>query len=295
MYVITGATGNTGRIITPELLANGKSVRLIGRDKAKLAPLAAKGAEVFEGSLEDAAAMSRAFSGATAVYAMIPPNFAAADDFRGYQNRVGKNLIQAIRNSGVKYVVVLSSIGADVASGNGPVGGLYDFEQQLAALDNVHVLALRPGYFMENYLASIPMIKAKNIFGGAVKANVKIPTIATCDIGNYAARRLLALDFDGKSHVDIYGPRDLTMPEVATALGAAIGKPELQYVEFSYADTIEGMVGMGLPRPIAEMYIELTRALNKGLLRHRQPRGANNTLPTSIEDFAQVFSAAYNS
>lgn len=293
MYVITGATGNTGNIVAENLLAKEKKVRVIGRSKTKLQPLAAKGADVYEGSLEDAAAITNAFKGATAVYAMIPPNPAAAD-FRSYQNRVGKVLVQAIRDTGVKYVIALSSIGADLAEGHGPIGGLYDFEKSLAALGGVNVLALRPGYFMENQFASVGMIKAMNINGGVVKADLSIPMIATRDIGIYAARRLLALDFDGMSHADIYGPRDLTLRDVTQVLGRAIGKPDLPYVEFSDEDAIAGMVAMGLPRKIAEMYVELSQASNAGLLRHRQPRTTANTLPTSIEDFAQVFATVYN-
>lgn len=294
MYAITGATGNTGRIAAEILLTAGKKVRAIGRDPKKLDALKEKGAEVFVGSLEDAAAMTRALAGCDAVYAMIPPNPAAAKDFRGYQNRVAKSLVTAIRDAGVKNVVALSSVGGELSEGNGPVSGLHDFENHLRSLGNANVLALRTGYFMENHFASIGLMKSMNIIGGALKATVRVPMIATRDIGAYAARRLLALDFKGYSHVDIYGPHELSMTDVAKTLGAAIGNPDLPYVECSYDDAISGMVSMGLPREMAASYVDLARASNEGRLRHQQPRTPETTLPTTLEEFSKIFAAVYH-
>ncbi|MDD5087731.1 MAG: NAD(P)H-binding protein, partial [bacterium] len=251
--------------------------------------------DVFVGSLEDAAAMTRAFAGCRAVYAMIPPNPAAARDFRGYQNRVATTLVTAIRNAGVNYVVALSSMGAELSEGNGPVSGLHDFESHLSELATANVLALRPGYFMENQIGSIGLIKSMNILGSPVKADIKVPMIAARDVGAYAARRLLALDFQGYSHVDIFGPQELSMPEVAKVLGEAISKPDLRYVEFSYTDAVNGMVSMGLPREAAESYVELARASNEGRLRHLQPPSPDTTMPTTLEDFSKVFAAVYHS
>ncbi len=295
MYVITGATGHTGTVTSHALLNEGKKVRVVGRSVEKLQPLADKGAEVFIGSLEDESAMTKAFAGATAVYAMIPPNMAAAADFRGYQNRVAKNYINAIKANNVKYVVALSSVGAEQAEGVGPVNGLHDLEQHLNGLDGVNVLALRPGYFMENMFGMIGMIKMMNMIGNSTQPDAKMPMIATRDIGLYAARRLSALDFSGKSHADIYGPNgEVTMTEVTKVLGTTIGKPDLPYVQFSYEDAINGMTMMGLPRPVAEAYAELSRASNEGRLHHTQPKTAENTMLTSLEDFAKIFAAAYN-
>jgi uncharacterized protein YbjT (DUF2867 family) len=110
MYVVTGATGNTGKLIAQALLSKGKKVRIIGRDKVRLQSLVEKGAEVFIGSLGDSAAMTKAFSGAKAVYAMIPPNLSALDN-RAYQNTVGDALAKAITAARVSYVVNLSSVG----------------------------------------------------------------------------------------------------------------------------------------------------------------------------------------
>jgi len=112
MFAITGATGNTGSVIAEKLLAQGEKVRVIGRDAGRLARFVQKGADAFVADITDAAALRRAFDGARAVYAMVPPNFAAAD-VRGYQETVSDALASALRNASVSHVVVLSSFGAD--------------------------------------------------------------------------------------------------------------------------------------------------------------------------------------
>jgi uncharacterized protein YbjT (DUF2867 family)/lipoate-protein ligase A len=292
MYVVTGATGNTGKIVAEELLAKGKKVRVVGRDANRLQPLVARGADAFVGSLDDEESVVRAFAGAEAVYAMIPPNMKALQ-FRIYQNRVADAMISAIRQQRVQYVVTLSSVGADVSDKTGPVAGLYDFEQKLNALNGVNVLILRAGYFMENLLSTIKLIKTMNMDGGALKADVPLPLIAARDIGAYAARRLLALDFSGISVQELQGPRDVTMNESVKILGAAIGKPDLCYVEFGYDDAIFGMTQMGLPREIAGSFVELMRAINDGLVKFHQPRSAQNSTSTTLEEFAPMYATAY--
>lgn len=292
MYVVSGATGHTGKIVAESLLARGQKVRVIGRDAERLQHFVRLGAEPFVGSLEDADAVARAFAGAQAVYAMIPPSM-RAEGFRSYQNRVAEAMISAIRMNEVKHVVALSSVGAELPDKTGPVAGLHDFEQKLNTLDGVNVLVLRPGFFMENAIFTIRLIKSMGFDGGATKADVPVPMIATRDIGAYAARRLLALDFSGKSVQELHGPRDVTMRESARILGAAIGKPDLNYVEFSYDDAVNGMTQMGLPREIAESFTELSRATNEGLVKFHRPRTALTATPTTLEEFAPDFAAAY--
>src|SRR5881396_2049500 len=127
MHVVTGATGNTGKVIAETLLAKGRKVRAIGRNPEHLRPLVEKGTESFVGSVTDGSAMVRAFQGAEAVFVMIPPNY-AAENFRAYQNEVGKAYAGAIRQAGVPFVVNLSSVGAHLREGAGPISGLYDVE-----------------------------------------------------------------------------------------------------------------------------------------------------------------------
>jgi len=287
MYAILGASGKTGRVAAEELLAHGEKVRVIGRDADHLKALAAKGAEPFVGSADDDEAMTRAFTGVKAVYAMIPPNYTAPGGMRAYQNDVANVLVTAMERAGVKYVVVLSSLCAEHAEHTGPVTGLHDFEQRLNKVSDINVLFLRPTFFMENTLGNIGLIKQMGINGGAVKADLPIPMIAARDVGAYAAKRLLALDFTGKSVQELLGQRDITWNEVTRIIGDAIGKPELRYVQFSYEDAVNGMASMGIPRHVAESFVELAHAANDGLMAPSKPRSAESTTPTPFEQFVE--------
>lgn len=292
MYVITGATGNTGSRITEILLEAGKSVRAVGRSAERLQPLLEKGAEAAVGDLEDEDFLAGAFQGATAVYALIPPNF-GAEDFRAYQKSVSKAITQAIRRAGVKNVVTLSSIGAHSPE-TGVVAGLHDFEQELAKIGGINVLNLRAGFFMQNLLGNIGIIRQMGINGGfPIEGDVRMPMVHTEDIAEVAARHLLKLDFQGQSHTYVAGQRDLSLKEATQVLGETIGKPELPWVTFSYEDAKAGMLQNGFPESLADNYVLFSRAANEGILEEDYQRRPEYTTPTSIEEFAREFAAAY--
>jgi len=293
MYIITGATGNTGHIITENLLKAGKAVRAIGRDAKRLEHLKSLGAEIAVGDLEDEAFLKTAFSGATTVYALIPPKWDLAEPWRDYQRKVGKSLTGAIQTNQVKNVVVLSSNGAHLPAGAGPVTGLYEFEQMLKAVPNLNILSLRAGYFMQNLFANIGMIKGMGIMGSSLKKDLKFPVVHTNDIAAVATKYLLSLDFSGFKTVFVPGKEDLSMTEITQVIGAAIGKPELPYVEFSKADQKAGMLQSGMPETIADGYGELFDSLNSGDYLNDYKRTAEETNPTSIQDFAKEFALAY--
>jgi uncharacterized protein YbjT (DUF2867 family) len=292
MIVITGATGKTGSIVADTLLAKGHQVRVIGRDADKLKRFTSKGAESAVGDVGNNAFTTKAFSGADAVYALIPPSV-AVPDFRAYQKKIGESIIGAIKGSGVKHIVHLSSQGANLAAGTGPIVGLHDQEERLNRLDGVNVLHLRPTYFMENLLMNIDMIKKMNIMGSAVRGDVKFAMIATKDIGAFAAERLAKRDFSGKSVRDLLGQRDLSLNEAAAIIGKKLGKPDLKYVAFPYDEAEKGMVAMGLTPDMSRLYIEMSKALNDGLFAVGIPRTKENTTPTPMEEFADVFAKMY--
>jgi uncharacterized protein YbjT (DUF2867 family) len=291
MFVVTGATGKVGGGIAEKLLAEGKKVRVIGRNRDKLAALEKKGAEVEVGSMEDAVFLAKNFVGAEAVFAMVPPDLAAAD-VQAHYDKFGSAMAKALAESGVRHVVHLSSVGAHLPTGNGPIAGLYRQEQRLNALSGVNVLHLRAAYFMENHLGNIPMIKGMGINGSPMKADLKIPQIATKDIAAHAAVRMANKDFTGSSVQDLLGARDVSMQEATAALGKAIGKPELPYVQFPYEDALKAMVGAGLSQSVAASFVEMNKAFNEGSLG-KVERNASNTTPTTIEEFAQVFAKVF--
>ncbi len=288
--VILGASGNTGSIIADFLLSKGKKVRVVGRDAARLQRFVRKGAEAFTAEISDAAALTKAFIGARAAYLLLPPITSRED-----QERESDAIAKAVKQSGLHYAVYLSSYGAHVPEGTGPVTGLHSSEQKLNAISGVNVLHLRAAYFMENNLAAIGMIRGMGIFGHALLPDLKLPMIATRDVGDYAAQRLLDLDFSGKQTRELLGERDLSMTEATAAIARGIGKPDLRYQQFPYDQMQQALTQMGMPSKKAAVYIEMFQAINTGVLAAQEPRSPENTTPTSFEQFVQdVFAPAYH-
>jgi len=293
MYVVTGATGNTGKIVAQHLLAKNQPVRVIGRSAERLQPFVKQGAEAFVAELTDPAALTRAFTGARAVYAMVPPNL-SAPDFRAYQQSVTDALVVALQKSAVRHAVALSSVGADKPDKTGPVAGLYALEQQFGRLAGVNVLFLRAGYFMENTLPQADVIKSIGVAAGPVRPDLKLPMIATRDIGAAAAEALLQLDFKDKQTRELLGQRDLSYAEAAIIIGNAIGKPGLTYVQAPDEQLRPAFVQMGMSPDTADQILELAVALNSGHARALEPRSPRNTSPTSYETFvAEEFVPVY--
>ena len=284
MYAIIGASGNTGSAVAGKLLAHGEKVRVIGRDAKRLEGLVQKGAEAFVADVNDVAALSQAFRGAKAVYLMIPPN-PAIPNVREDQEQVSDALVAAVQSAGVEYAVVLSSIGADKPDKTGPVLGLHNLEQKLNGVAALKAVYLRAGYFMENLLPQIMIIKSFGVTGGPLRGDLKVAMIATEDIGSAAAEALLKLEFSGKQARELLGQRDVTYQEVAAVIGKAIGKPELGYVQLGPAQIKPALVQVGMSSNMADLLLEMSDALNSGYMAAREPRSAQNTTPTPIEAF----------
>ena len=284
MYAVTGASGNTGKVVAEKLRAQGEKVRVIGRDSSRLAPFVQQGAEAFVADVADPAGLTRAFEGATGVYAMVPPNLAAAD-VRAYQERVSDALRVAIEKAAIPNVVVLSSIGADKAEKTGPVVGLHNLEQKLNSIACLNALYLRAGYFMENLFPQAGVIQNFGVVGGPVRSDLRLPMIATRDIGAVAAELLLKPDFSGKQARELLGQRDVNYTEAASVVGKAIGRPNLAYVQLPPQQLKPGLMQMGMSSSMADLLLEMAEAMNSGHMVALEPRSPRNTTPTSIETF----------
>ncbi len=284
MYVITGATGHTGSTAARTLLSRGQKVRVIGRSADRLRNLASVGAEPFVADVTDTKRLTEAFQGAQAAYTLIPPNL-SSNDFRGFQEQVSDAIATAATNAKLKFVVSLSSIGADKTSETGPVVGLHNFEQKLNRIEGANVLHLRAGYFMENTLAQVGAIQTMGKAAGPLSPDLKLPMIATRDIGTVAAEALLQLNFQGKQTREVLGQRDLSMAEAASVIGKAIGKPNLEYVQMPDQQMRSVLVQMGMSQSFADLILEMAHALHTGHMRALEPRSPKNTTPTSYEQF----------
>jgi uncharacterized protein YbjT (DUF2867 family) len=291
--VVTGATGQVGGKLAAQLRERGVSVRAIGRSADRLKDLVQKGAEARVGSLDDASFLEAAFSGADGVFAMIPPNYQAPDQ-RAHQRRMGDVVAAAIEKAGVRRAVSLSSVGAERTEGTGPIVGLRDFEERLDRLPRTSVLHLRPGYFMENHLHSIGVIKNAGISGSPVQPDAAFSMVATRDIAAVAAESLLADSIAERGFREVLGPRGYTMREATAILGKSIGRPDLPYVVFTAEDTRKALLGMGFSADAAEKFLELYDGLSKGRVKPVQGWNPSTTTSTTLEQFAlSVFAPAF--
>jgi uncharacterized protein YbjT (DUF2867 family) len=217
---------------------------------------------------------------------MLPPN-PTNSDYRSFQNRVTDAIVAALRSTGVTHAVTLSSIGADKPDKTGPVEGVHYLEQQLNCIDALNVLHLRAGYFMENTLAQIGIIQKMGMAVGPLRPDLKLPMVATRDIGEAAADVLLSLDFRQKQTRELLGQRDISMNEVAQSIGSAIGKPGLRYIQAPDEQVRPALVQLGMSSNVAGLILEMSAALNLGHMRALEQRSAKNTTPTSYETFVR--------
>jgi uncharacterized protein YbjT (DUF2867 family) len=290
LITITGASGNLGSKITERLLKAGHKVRLIARRGDRMRSFGERGAELAVGSLTDTAFLTRAFRASDVVLTMMPADY-DCPDVRAYQRGAAESIAAAVKASGVSRIVNNSSLGAHLESGNGMVGGLALLEEKLNAIPGRHVLHLRPTYFMENLLASIGIIRQMGFFGSNIRDDVAFPLVATQDIAAIAAEKLARPQFKGTSVLPVLGPRDYTFKQVASALGAAIGKP-VAYQVFPAAQVKAALTGMGLSASMADAYVGLGDGINNGMMGH-DARTAEATTPTTIDEFAALFAGAY--
>jgi uncharacterized protein YbjT (DUF2867 family) len=293
-YVITGGAGNISKPLTEKLLKAGHDVTVIGRNAENLKPLTDAGAKAAIGSVDDVEFLIKAFNGADAVYTMVPPNY-ASNDMKAYIASVGEKYAEALKQSGLKYVVNLSSVGAHLPDGCGPVSGLYKVEQALNELKDVNIKHLRPVYFFANLLANTAMVKHMNIIGGNFGgADFKMLFTDQSDIAEIAFEEISKLNFTGHS-VRYIASDERGTDDIARVLGSAIGNPALPWVTFSDEQALGGMLQAGLPENIASNYTEMGHAIHSGAMFEDYWKNRPAELgKTKLEDFAKTFAFVYN-
>lgn len=292
LITVVGASGKVGGGVASALLDGGHRVRAFGRHADALAPLAARGAELHLGDLNDLRALAEALRGVDAAFLMIPPNYQAPDGGAFIRGTAGV-IAQAAKIARLPQAVIMSSIGANEPQGLGQVSALHDWELLMRDV-GIPLAILRPAYFMENWFSAIGLIRGMGIIGSAEVPDRKSPRIATRDISVVAARLLDAGAIVGQEIVELHGERDLSQQEATSVLGAAIDKPDLAYVQFPPDQAVHGMVGAGLSQSSAEMLVEMALGFSRGLGRPLVPRSPATTTPTSIEWFAEhVFAPAF--
>lgn len=285
MILVMGATGNIGSKITTHLLAQGQKVRCVARRFPNKDTF--RGADITQGDANNVSFLTDAMRGCSAVFTMIPPNM-TAPEMRFYQNKFGEVVAEAIEEANIKKVVNLSSVGADLESGTGPVLGLHDQEERLNEIAHADIVHLRPAYFMENLLSGITSIISMNCYFGTIPADASCSMIATRDIAARAAFLLMSPTFKSHSVEYLLGERDITHREIIRVMGQAIGKPDLEYVEVPTQEMKNYLVGAGISEDWANGILETSEAIGNGTIAATIKRNKTNTTATSIEEFART-------
>ncbi len=276
MITVMGATGRVGRRITTLLGGRGERVRAIGRTRTPTGP----GVTPVLGDAADPGFLTEAFRDASAVFTMLPAD-PHEPDHRAAQDRKGEAIASAVRSSGVGYVVMLSSLGADLATGTGFIEGLHDQEERMRAT-GVALLILRPGWFLENVAEALPAVDQLGVLADSLAPDVAVPMVATRDVAAVAADALVTRERTGV--VELLGPRDLTQTEVAAILGDRFGRPGLPYVQLPDAEMVDALLGAGFSPDAAGRHLAMTRAINEGRVTPRAGRTPANTTDTAFED-----------
>jgi uncharacterized protein YbjT (DUF2867 family) len=290
-YVITGSIGHISKPIIEGLVKAGKQVSVITSSNDRINEIEKLGASPLVGSVQDPAFVSKAFQNADVVYTMIPPIWQTSN-WRESQNEVARNYAKAIESNKVKYVVNLSSVGAHVGNGVGPVDGVADLEKMLNKIPSLKVKHLRPSFFYYNFLTMIPMVKQAGILGANYGDGEKIFLVHTKDIAAAALEELQDLKFTGNSVRYIIGD-ERSGKEVATVLGKAINK-DINWVVFTDDQQQQGLLQAGVPGTHAKAYTEMGKALREGIMQEDARKNKPALSDTRLEHFAKEFAAAYS-
>ena len=291
-YVITGSTGHTGKAITEGLIKGGHTVTVVTSKPANKAAIEALGAQTAVGSVDDADFTKQAFANADAVYLLIPGKGDAVG-WRAFQNRIIDSYIAAIQANDIRFAVLLSSVGAHMGNGAGPVDGLHDAEKKLSQVPGLNTKSLRPSYFMYNLFGMIGMVKGMGGMGSNF-GDGPIALTHTSDIAEVAIQELANLDFTG-FRVRYIASDERTGSEIARVLGTAIGKPETPWIVFSDEQNKQGLLQAGFDEEMAEEYTKMGQALRDGRMQSDFMENKPVFGKVKLEEFAKhEFAPAFN-
>jgi uncharacterized protein YbjT (DUF2867 family) len=265
MYVVFGANGHTGSVVADTLIEHGKRVRAVARDPKKLEALRAKGAEVVAADVLDATSVANALRGAEGAYLLIPPDNASTDLVaRG--RRIIDNYVAGLSQQAIPHAAVLSSVGAQTASGTGPIVITHDAEMTLPKAAGTKFTFVRAAYFMENILNFTQAMKNDGmvpVFGGG--EGHPFAMVATRDIGEVAADALLSWS-QADQWIELSGPQEYSFNDAAAEASAILGRP-VKATPLPIDAMAPTMMQFGVSANVAGLYREMTEAFGTGLVR----------------------------
>ncbi|WP_417359079.1 NAD(P)H-binding protein [Galbibacter sp.] len=291
---LTGSLGHISKPLTQSLIKSGHQVTVISSSPTRQVDINALGATAAIGTIEDVEFLTKSFTGADAIYTMVPPNDYFDDELNllEYYRRIGRHYTQAIKDSGVKKLVNLSSIGAHLEKGNGILLGAHDVEQTLNTLPpEVVITHIRPTSFFYNLFGYFDKIKSENVISANYGEEI-IPWVSPLDIAEAVQEELTSTFANGK--VRYVASEELTGEETARILGQAIDKPELQWELISDQKTKEELIFIGMNPDIAEGLTEMYAGLRSGVLTEDYFNNKPTFGKVKLKDFAKEFANTYS-
>lgn len=293
---LTGSIGRVGKPLTKKLIEQGHTVTVISSSRERSEEIKNLGAIPAIGDLKDVVFLAAAFKDADAVYVMVPPAnyFDPNLDLLAYFTELGHTFAKAIENSNTTRVVNLSSIGAHLKEGNGILEGTYEVEQLLNELPKkITITHIRPTEIYYNLYGQMDLIKNQGILAGNLGEDNKNVWVALEDIADIVAEEL-TISSSGR-RVRYAASDELTYKELASALGSAVGKPDLQWTKISDVQLTENLSTIGMNPRIAKQMTEMYAAIRSGLLYEDYNVNKPEKLGrVKMNDFAQEFAAIYH-
>jgi len=290
--IVTGSLGNISKPLATTLVQQGHAVTIISSQSERRAAIEALGATAAIGTLEDTDFLAATFAGADALYAMVPPTYRESDS-RAYFQRIGRHYAQAIQQAGVRRVVHLSSWGAHRDYGTGGILGSHDVEEILAVVPGLALTHLRPASFFTNYYSFVGMIKGAGFLGANCAGDYRVALVHPRDIAAAAAEELAAPAAPAGRTIRYVASDERTQDEVAQALGAAIGRPDLRWIAFTDEQMRENLLKNGLPASTAADIVDIYASMSNGTLAEDYEQHKPVLGKVKLEEFAKEFAAGF--
>lgn len=303
--IVTGSSGKISQPLTATLIAQGHQVTVISSDPKKQTAIETLGAAAAIGSIADVNFLTNTFKGADAVYSMIPLSF-TEPDLGAYMLQMAQNYAQALKEAGIKRIVVMSGWAADLVKGEN-VEHIFDDL-------NASITIMRPGSFYTNFYQSMDMIKGKGLVGkfltlrysglwalltgktGLLMGNYggddRIVFVSPKDIADAVAEEL-PLQPKEKT-IRYVGSEEMTCNEAANIIGSAVGKPWLKWVLLSDKEMLQGLKMAKLPEKLAETLVEMQAAMHSGKTLENFHKNKPKMGKVKLADFAKEFAAVYH-
>lgn len=291
--VITGSLGNISRPLTISLVEAGHSVVVISSKQDRATEIESIGAMPAIGTLEDTEFLATAFQEADVVYCMIPPNYYGEPDLIAYYRRIAGNYANAIVRSGVKRVIHLSSMGAELEKGTGIIVGSHFSEQILNNIPGITVTHIRATYFYYNLNNFIDTIRNTGMIISNCGGDDRIVVVSPIDIAAAISDEILNKEV--VSNIRYVASEELTADEIAGIIGSAIGKPGMKWMRIPDEEMQKTFEGHGVPTSLATLLVEMSAALHNGdLLRNYYPNRPEKLGNIKLKEFAAQFADTYN-